>query len=77
MFHLVSLLGAQEVSGNMFRQHVGHQSFIPASHLIDLLLLLVDFNLPQEQSPGQFLHLQFTTGTIIIIINFTQPLQMF
>lgn len=44
--YLIPFLGAQEVSSYMFRQHVGHQCFIPASHLIHFLLLFMNFNLP-------------------------------
>lgn len=46
----------------MFGQHVGHQRFVPSSHLINLLFLLVDLDFPQEQGSGKFLHLQTTEG---------------
>lgn len=55
--YLVPFLGPQKVPSHMFRQHVGHQSFIPAPHFIHLLLLLMDFNLPEEKRAGQLLHL--------------------
>lgn len=51
----------------MFRQHVGHQCFIPAPHLIYFLLLLVDLNFPQEQGAGELLHLQAAAGIDVSI----------
>jgi hypothetical protein len=48
MPHLISLLGSQEMACDVLRQHVGDQGLIPASHLIDTFLLVMDLNLPQE-----------------------------
>lgn len=50
--HLIPFLGAQEVACYVLWQHVSDQRFVPAPHLIHLLLLLMDLNLPQEQSTG-------------------------
>lgn len=56
--HLIPLLGAQEVPGHVLGQHVGDQGLVPAPHLVDPLLLVVDIDLPEEEGPGQLLHLQ-------------------
>lgn len=55
------------MSCHVFRQHVGHQCFIPAPHLVHFLLLLVDLNFPQEQGAGKLFHLQAAAGTGISI----------
>lgn len=62
--HLISLLGPQEMACHVLRQHVGDQGLIPAPHLIDPFLLVVDLNLPQEQCPCQFFHLWTDTGKV-------------
>ena len=49
---------------HVLRQHVGDQGFVPASHLIDTFLLVVDLNLPQEQCPCQLFHLWTDTGNM-------------
>lgn len=56
--HLVPLLGAQEVPGHVLGQHVGDKGLVPAPHLIDPLLLVVDIDLPEEECPGQLFYLQ-------------------
>lgn len=43
--------------GNVLRQHVGDEGLIPAPHLVDPLLLVMDIDLPEEEGPGQLLHL--------------------
>lgn len=43
---------------NMLWQHVGDQGLVPPAHLVHTFFLVMDLNLPQEQCPGQFLHLQ-------------------
>lgn len=53
------------MSSDMFRQHVGHQCFIPASHLVHFLLLFMDLNLPQEQGSGELLHLNNRTRLML------------
>lgn len=55
--HLIPLLGAQEVPGHVLGQHVGDKGLVPAPHLIDPLLLVMDIDLPEEEGPGQLLHL--------------------
>lgn len=60
--YLISLLGPQEMAGNMLRQHVGDQGLVPPSHLIDAFFLVMDLNLPQEECSGQLFHLQTQAG---------------
>lgn len=61
--YLIPFLCAEKVSRHVFRQHVGDQGFVPASHLVNLLLLLMDLNLPQEQSASELFYLHNTTKT--------------
>lgn len=56
--HLVAFFGAQEVPGHVLGEHVGDQGLVPAPHLVDPLLLVVDVDFPKEEGPGQLLHLQ-------------------
>lgn len=44
--YLVSLLGPQEMARHVLRQHVGDQGLVPAPHLVDTFLLVVDLDLP-------------------------------
>lgn len=44
--YLVSLLGPQEMARHVLRQHVGDQGLVPAPHLVDTFLLVMDLDLP-------------------------------